>query len=76
MQSDRKKFLSGIAGKLAVLLGGAVAATGAGASPVAAVLPHTDTNAAFSRNDATSRSLAPKLILKQQNESFRMIASH
>jgi hypothetical protein len=74
MQSDKKQFLNGIASKLAVLLGGAVAATGLNASPVAAVMPETQTNAVTSVR--TPRTLTPKLILKQQSEGFKMIASH
>ena len=33
MQSDKKMFLSGIVAKLAVLVGGAIAATGVSAPP-------------------------------------------
>ena len=44
MQNDKKLFLSGIAGKLAVLMGGAIAATGANASPFTAAVPHPETN--------------------------------
>ena len=71
MQSDKKMFLSGIAAKLAILVGGAIAATGANALPVTAVVPHPETNTISSPSATTQKTLAPKLILKQQNESLR-----
>ena len=43
MQNDKKQFLNGIAGKLAILLGGAVAATGVNALPLTAVAPLHET---------------------------------
>jgi len=76
MESDRKTFLSGIAGKLAVLVGGTIAATGINAPAIAAGVPYTDTNSVSSPSPAGLKPLAPKLILKQQNEGFKMIASH
>jgi hypothetical protein len=44
MQNDKRQFLKGIAGKLAVLMGGVVAATGVNASPSPAVVPPHETN--------------------------------
>jgi hypothetical protein len=76
MQNDKKLFLSGIAGKLAVLVGGAIVATGVNASPFAAAVPGPGANTLSLPSAAGLKPLAPKLILKQQHEGFKMIASH
>jgi hypothetical protein len=76
MRGDGKKFLSDIASKVAVLMGGAVAATSVNALASAPVLPPSNTNTVSAPSASTLRSLAPKLILKQQKDGFKMIASH
>jgi hypothetical protein len=76
MLSDNKKFLGRIAGKLAVLVGGTIAATGANASAPTAVLLLPDTNTMSSPSDATLKPLAPKLILNQQQQGNQMAQNH
>jgi hypothetical protein len=76
MQNDRKLFLSSIMGKLAILVGGAIAVTGVNASPFAQAASLPGTNSLSSPSAVAQRTMAPKLILKQQNESFKMIAQH
>ena len=76
MQNDKKAFLNGIAGKLAILVGGAIAATGASATPFTPTAPFLESGTVSSPSAASQRTLAPKLLLKQQGETFKMIAQH
>ena len=75
--SDRRKLLAGIAQKLPLLLGGALAvsyAHGVTMTPA----PTTSTRYASPVGDAASRPAPPKLILKQRanGDGFRLIAQH
>jgi hypothetical protein len=73
--ADRRKLLEGIAKKLPVLLGGAVAVSSVHAMP-----PATVSNASSVASPAVSASstTAPKLILRQAQtgEDVRLVASH
>lgn len=72
-----KGFLEGIAGKLSILLGGAVAISGMSAAAITTAVPLSQTNAAtFPMVKQNVRNLPGKLILKQQRSGYRMIASH
>jgi hypothetical protein len=74
--SDKKDFFGGIASKLAILMGGAVLVTGAQAS-VPSVPVLSSTSNGISLGTASLRMPLPaKLILKQQVNGFKMIASH
>lgn len=76
MSNGSKLTLAGIRGKVALLLGGSLAAMGANAS-IASQQPFraldSQNQPSGSRN---SRPLAAKLILKQQKVGFKMVASH
>jgi hypothetical protein len=74
--SDKKDFFSGIVSKLSILMGGAVLVAGAQASA------KTVSTASVQPNDFTTQAvggqkpLPAKLILKQQNAGFKLIAAH
>ena len=74
--SDKKAFFSGIASKLAILMGGAVLVTGAQASTT--TMPASSPNANnISLEVAGARKPLPaKLTLKQQSNGFKLIAAH
>lgn len=74
--ADRRKLLEGIAQKLPVLLGGAVAVTSAHALTPATGA--SDNASLVASPTATARSTtAPKLILRQANgDDVRLVASH
>ena len=74
--SDKKAFFSGIASKLAILMGGAVLVTGAQASTN--TVPDASTDANNITLDATGlrKPLPAKLTLKQQSNGFKLIAAH
>ena len=67
MKKDRKLFLGSIVGKLAILMGGAIAATSGNASAFVPVAPLPEANTLSSPSAAAQKTLAPKLILKQQS---------
>ena len=74
---QRKSTLfSGIAAKLSVLVGGAIAVTGAHAYSVSPATPVNDPNELPMLSNNALKTLPPKLILKQQRSGFRMIAQH
>lgn len=74
--SDRKSFFSGIAGKLSILTGGAVALVNGVALPALPTTTPNDTDVTTLSASGTSKSLPPKLTLKQQKSGFKMIANH
>lgn len=74
--ADRRKLLEGIAQKLPVLLGGAVAVSSAHAMTPTTVATESTTTVASPATTTTSTT-ALKLILRQANgEDVRLVASH
>jgi hypothetical protein len=76
---SRSKLLTGIAGKLSLLMGGAVLVSGAAASSNIAHPQQADRldNHLTESGQQRIKSLPAKLILKQQSVgSFKMIAAH
>ena len=69
-------LLRSIAGKLAVLAGGAVAVSGAGASTVPTSVPNNEFGTFSQSGPVVRTSMPAKLILKQRSGGFQMIASH
>jgi hypothetical protein len=75
--SDKNRLLGGITAKLSMLMGGAIAVTGAQAStpPVQGSLAEPSNNLTISA-EKVGRDLPAKLTLKQQNNGFKLIAQH
>jgi len=74
--SDKKYFFSGIASKLAILMGGAVLLTGAQASANTPLAPTADANNVTLDATGVRKPLPAKLTLKQQANGFKLIAQH
>ena len=74
--SDKKDFFSGIASKLAILMGGAVLLAGGQASANTALAPTADANNMSLDATGARKPLHAKLTLKQQANGFRLIAQH
>jgi hypothetical protein len=75
--SNSGKFMARIANKLAILVGGAVAVTGTQIAAFATTsMPVVDANNLTIRTSGGVKALAAKLILKQQQGGFKMLASH
>lgn len=72
----RKRLFGGIAAKLSVLMGTAIAVSNAPAYLVPAAASQIDSNELPMLSNSARKSLPPKLILKQQRSGFRMIAQH
>jgi hypothetical protein len=71
--SNKKDFFSGIISKVSILVGGAVLATGAQAS----ITPTpVEPNGITVQSIGIRTPLPAKLILKQQNSGFKLIAAH
>lgn len=76
MLRNQKKFLSGIASKLALLAGGAIALTATGTTAqTIATTTDLGTESVASAQSVGLRMPA-KLILKQQRSGFRLLAQH
>jgi hypothetical protein len=74
--SDKRDFFSGIASKLAILMGGAVLVTSAQASTNAIPTFSPDTNNITLDATGLRKPLPAKLTLKQQSSGFKLIAQH
>jgi len=74
--TDKKDFFSGIISKLSILMGGAVLVSGAQASMTSTSNATVESNGSTIQAVGSSRSLPPKLTLKQQNSGFKLIAAH
>jgi len=73
---DKSKFMARIASKLAILVGGVIAATGTQVPAIASTMTQGNSISGESASRATLKSMPAKLILKQQKQGFRMLASH
>lgn len=74
--SDKKDFFSGIVSKLSILMGGAVLVTGAQASTTPTSTAQVKANAISAQAVGSRKPLPAKLMLKQQNVGFKLIAAH
>jgi len=74
--SDKKSLFSSIAGKISILMGGAIAITGAQASVVPATTTGIDAQTFAIAAASTRKPLPAKLILKQQKSGYQLVASH
>ena len=72
--SDKKSLFSGIASKISILMGGAIAVTGAQASVVPATTTGIDAQTFTVATASTRKPLPAKLILKQQKNGFHVKA--
>jgi hypothetical protein len=73
---DKKKFLSGIIGKVSILMGGAVLVTSAQATMNSGPVASGQSNSMTMQASGTRKPFPEKLTLKQQNSGFRLIAEH
>ena len=74
--SNRGIFMARIANKLAILVGGAIAVTGTQIPAFATTSMPAGANNLTIRASGGVKLLAAKLILKQQQGGFKMLASH
>jgi hypothetical protein len=74
--SNNGKFMARIANKLAILMGGAIAITGTQIPAFATTSIQVDASNLTTRASGSVKPLAAKLILKQQQGGFKMLASH
>jgi hypothetical protein len=74
--SDKKDFFSGIVSKLSLLMGGAVLVTGAQASTTTISIAPVESDGITVQALGSRKPLPAKLMLKQQNVGFKMIAAH
>jgi hypothetical protein len=74
--SNSGKFMARIANKLAILMGGTIAVTGSQIPAFATTSMQVDANNLTTRASGAVKPLAAKLILKQQQGGFKMLAQH